>query len=220
MARFLAFAASVAFLVGCGGTTATQSVLSPLGTLAQHTGAFSPTACPASPTGSGILPDGDFSQASQPPGYGYFGAPAGTKFAPSWIVTGQTIDFLGLGNPFWAFPNGLCNVDLDGTPGPGGITHSLFETKRGKAYTVSFILSGNGACFPIVKKMVVGIGTSQSRLFTWNVSNHNDAQNGRFAQETWHFEARHRKTLLHFESLDPPGNCGAVVGGISVTRTR
>jgi uncharacterized protein DUF642 len=224
MGRFVVLSVVAVLLTGCGGGAATQSALSPLSTqrtLAQRSHPFTPQAnCAPVPGGSGILPDGDFSQAPDPPGFGQIGVPAGTVFAPQWVVTGQTIDFYGSQNPYWTFPNKLCNVDLDGTPGPGGITHSKFETKRGKAYTVSFVFSGNGTCGPTVKQMEVGVGTNQSKLFTWDISNGNDANHGHFAQATWGFEAHHRKTVLHFVSLDPPGNCGILIAGISVKRTR
>lgn len=66
-ASLLALGASVAFLVGCG-TVASQPALSPTGTLAHQSRALAPNAnCPSNPSGSGILVDGDFSQALVPP---------------------------------------------------------------------------------------------------------------------------------------------------------
>ena len=82
--------------------------------------------CPALPSGTGILRDGDFSRADYPgsnvPTYS-----AGQHFAPKWVVTGKTIDFAG---SYFKTPNGLCSVDLDGTPGPGGILHGGFRRRR------------------------------------------------------------------------------------------
>lgn len=225
MGRSLALVAVAVFLVGCAGASFSPPQLGagPLRSLARsqsHSVAPQQSSnCPANPGGSGILADGDFSQASIPPGGQGLALRKGTIFAPGWIVTGpKTIDFNGPGNPNWQPPNGLCNVDLDGTPGPGGIKHSSFATKRGAKYTVAFLFSGNGACPPTVKTMNVLAGRSQFTQFLWDTSNGNDAQNGKFAQETWGFTAFHTSTTLSFESKDPVGNCGPIVAAISVTR--
>jgi hypothetical protein len=175
--------------------------------------------CPASPSGSGILADGDFSQAIEPSNGGAFGLRKGTVFAPDWIVTGpRTVDFYGFSIE-WSAPNGVCSVDLDGSPGPGGIRHALFPTRRGAAYTVSFLFSGNGGGAPTVKQMTVSVDRSQVMAFSWNTAGSNDAQNGNWTLETWQFRARHQMSSLHFESTDPRGgNNGPIVAAISVTK--
>jgi hypothetical protein len=177
--------------------------------------------CAPSPSGSGILADGDFSAAPDP-GQGEIGLRKGTEFAPDWIVSGpKTIDFYGPENPFWQAPNGVCNVDLDGTPGPGGIAHSAFATTKGAAYTVTFMLSGNGACAPTVKTVIVKTYGDQFATFTWDTSNGHDAQHGFWSPETWGFTAVRPLMKVVFASQDSPkGNCGAVIAAISVTKSR
>jgi Protein of unknown function (DUF642) len=175
--------------------------------------------CPAWPSGSGILSDGDFSQAINPVTV-ELALRRGTIFAPDWIVTGpKTIDFYGSPGNDWHGIDGLCNVDLDGTPGPSGIQHAAFRTKRHAAYTVTFEFSGNGACGPTVKMMTVSTDGGQFSQFTWDISSGNTVQNGIWAQESWQFSATSKLTTLTFQSNDPKhGNCGPVVAAISVTR--
>lgn len=175
--------------------------------------------CPAWPSGSGLLADGDFSQASDP-GNVHTGIKKGNEFAPDWIARGpRTIDFYGTQNPLWQTPNNVCNVDLDGTPGPGGIEHAAFSTSKHATYTVTFELSGNGACEPTVKEMTVSVSHDQFQLFTWDTSSGQDAQNGVWSQESWRFRGVGNLTNLRFQSDDPKGNCGALVAAIAVAKT-
>jgi hypothetical protein len=171
--------------------------------------------CPSDPSGTGLLTDGDFSQRSIP-SRGYRNGISRGPFAPDWVVTGRTIDFVGPK----AWPpavNPYCSVDLDGTPGPGGIRHLPFATEQGASYTVTFQLSGNGNCGPTVKQMVVK-AAGQSTAFQWDISSGNSVENGVWAPETWAFIAQSATTVLAFASRDPAGNCGAVVAAISVTQ--
>src|ERR1700761_4252219 len=130
---------SLALLAGCAErqnaiSVAPSSVTSNVGHHATSSGY-----CPALPGGTGILPDGDFSQALDPGDM--FNEPhKGTIFAPDWAVMKRTIDFNG--STFWNI-GGYCSVDLDGN-NAGGILTGAFSTQKGTSYTVSFLLSGNG----------------------------------------------------------------------------
>ncbi len=125
----------------------------------------------------------------------------------------MSIDLYGTG---FQTPGGLCSVDLDGTPGPGGIKSAPFATKANQKYTVSFLFSGNGYCDgePNVKKMTVE-ANGQHERFTWNVQKQGYAQNGNYLQETWQFLGKAETTLV-FASNDPPGDCGPVVAAVTV----
>jgi Protein of unknown function (DUF642) len=174
-------------------------------------------ACGSLPSGTSILPDGDFSQAANPGND--TGVGPGTVFAPDWTSAGpRTVDFYGIGSGVpWAEPAGLCSVDLDGTPGPGSIQHAPFPTQPGDKYVLSFLFSGNDACRPTIKKMEVRVGRVSKR-FRWDVSGGNSAQNGNWTPETVSFMAVRTTTKLEFISRDRrEGNCGPAVAGISVT---
>jgi len=185
----------------------------PPGSTGVHRAHSASSNCPVWSGGTGILADGDFSEAPDP-GTGLPTFHRGAVFAPDWTVTGDTIDLYG--STAWGPDTGYCSVDLDGTPGPGGIRHTAFATKSGQPYTVTFLLSGNGACGPTVKTMSI-IAARQFTTFTWDISNGNDAQHGVWLPESWVFKAHGPNTILQFKSKDSPGNCGPVVAAISVT---
>jgi len=104
--------------------------------------------CDALSSGTGILKDDDFHEAMYPGIYETFSK--GADFAPGWNVTLRTIDFTG---SMFSPPDGVCTVDLDGTPGVGAIRHSL-ATSPSANYSVTFLFSGNGGngsiCLPII----------------------------------------------------------------------
>ena len=83
----LGFCAAVAILAGCGGSQAQMAAPSVVSPAASHVRTASGSGnCPALPGGTGILTDGDFSQAPDPGSEQ--GLPAGTKFASDWVVSG------------------------------------------------------------------------------------------------------------------------------------
>ena len=216
----LGICAAAAILASCTASQSGSEAI-PQTIAASHARPASGSAdCPPYSGGSGVLPDGDFSQAVQP-GPSQNGDAVffkGQIFAPSWVVRADSIDFVS--STYWNV-GGVCSVDLDGQQDPnpvGGIRSSGFTTRRGKPYIVTFTLSGNGYCPPTVKTMKIE-AAGQFMEYTWNISSGNDAQDGHYTQETWQFTATHPVTRLAFVSLDPTGSgCGAVVAAISVTK--
>lgn len=220
----LAASMAVVLLVGCGASPAfVSSGMNP----ASHVRAPSGSSeyCPALPGGTGVITDGDFSQASDPGSWQ--GIPVGTKFAPDWVVSERTIDFYG-SDVSWDEPYGLCSVDLDGSGGAGvgAIRHGSVKTTLDATYTIGFILSGNTNCAhgqgnPRVKHLLVE-AVSRSRtiakVFSWNTAHNHDAQHGDFAKVRFRFTALSDKTSFVFQSLDRPAhsNCGPVVAGMAV----
>jgi hypothetical protein len=172
--------------------------------------------CPANTSGTGILPDGDFSQAPDL-GDAFIEPKKGYVFAPSWEVAKRNIDFNG--STFWDV-GGFCSVDLDGN-NAGGIVTSAFATQRGANYTVTFLLSGNGGEGkgnpPVVKTMKIE-AANQFTVFTWDTANDNDAEHGKYAAQTWQFKAKSSLTSLRFTSLDHKSSSrGAIVAAIAIT---
>jgi uncharacterized protein DUF642 len=168
--------------------------------------------CPPAPGGTGLLTDGDFSGAPWPGILKTYSA--GQEFAPDWRVTEATIDLNGT---YFQTPNGLCSVDLDGTPGYGAVRHKHIPTTVGQAYTVSFLFSGNGGGPPFVKHMRIR-ADFQYRNYSWDVRHSHDAQHGQWQQESWIFTARGPGTWLTFDSLDESGGQdGCVVADVVLT---
>jgi len=212
--RVLGTCAGIAILAGCGGSQGQTGTI-PQSAASRVRTASTSEECPALSGGTGILPDGDFSQGenagtSSPTWY------KGQIFAPDWEVSKGNIDFAG-STAYGAGLDGLCSVDLDGYYTVGGIRSSGFRTKKGAKYTLSFLLSGNGHCSPTIKRMKVEMD-HQFAAYSWNISSGYDVQNGDYATETWQFRAERLSTLT-FVSQDPKGSsCGAVVGGIVITK--
>jgi Protein of unknown function (DUF642) len=208
----IAFVA-MALLAGCSspaqsGFGGAAPQIAPMSALPAAT-----TYCPSMPRGSGLLPDGDFSQAAQPGGdvVEY----KGDVFAPDWIVTKGDVDFLD--STYWDMA-GLCSIDIDGYFATGGIESTGFVTKKGAHYTLSFVLSGNGNCPPTVKQMKVEASGS-STIVDWNTAGGFDVQDGNYSLVNWPFTAQKSTTEIAFISQDPKASsCGAVIAGIEVTK--
>jgi len=213
MGRALIACVAAAFIAACSsqawnGTSEAvpQSV---------HPGALrrATAGCPKQPGGSGLLPDGAFSEAAQPPGDAL--ELKGSIFAPSWIVTKGDIDFL---DPEYWDMAGLCSIDIDGYFETGGFESTGFATKKGTKYTLKFLLSGNGYCPPTVKELKVEASGS-STTFGWNTSGGLDVQDGDHTTKSWTFTAQRAATEIAFISQDPKeSSCGAVIAGIAVTK--
>lgn len=174
--------------------------------------------CPQSPDNLGLTPDGDF-----------HGAPSQSHYFPTflagqyitntqWQVTTESVDVVGA--RFYRFaPYRLCSVDLDGTPGSGGIVHDPIATTSGSGYVVGFLLSGNGSCPPRIKQMEL-TAAGQSMIYKWDTAAHQNARRGAYRVESWEFTANGPTATITFQSLDQPADstaCGPVVTNISVT---
>jgi Protein of unknown function (DUF642) len=169
--------------------------------------------CPANPSGTGILPDGDFSEAIEPDGDEV--VKKHRSFAPYWEVTKGNIDFLS--PTYWDMDH-LCSVDIDGYFTIGAIATSAFTTVKKATYTATFLMSGNGACGPTIKTLLV-TANDKSETFTWNTASGNDVQHADYSLESWTFKAKSTMTQLGFTSEDPKGSsCGAVIAGVAVNR--
>ncbi len=114
----------------------------------------------------------------------------------------------------------MCSLDLDGTPGAGGVATATFPTTKGDVYDVGFLFSGNGACAPRFKVMIVA-AAGKEQTFTWDIAGHHDAQHGFFQEESWSFTAAGAQTSIAFVSRDPKpqsATCGPVLTAVSVTK--
>jgi choice-of-anchor C domain-containing protein len=171
------------------------------------------SACPALAGGTGMLTDGDLSERSDP----HRKLPTYKKhqsYAPDWTVAKGNINVYG--TRAWGPRVGYCSVDLDGQL-VGTVVHAPFATNSSTRYTVTFTMSGNGACGPTVKQMEVEAG-DQSQQFSWDISSGHNANNGVWAAESWTFTADGSATQLAFVSEDTPKDnaCGPVIADVAV----
>jgi len=124
----------------------------------------------------------------------------GSTFIPGWVVSRDTIDYIGPGG----CADGLRCLDLDGTVGFGGIAQT-FSTVAGQQYRVEFMLSGNPSRYsetePLEKLLgVSAAGTSASFAFT--VSPPLEGSPSNWVSREWLFMATANSTTIEFYSLD------------------
>jgi len=167
--------------------------------------------CAVPAAAQNLLKNGSFEQGPEPGSF--VTLQPGDKSIPGWVVTHASIDYIGRE---WKCSQGKRCLDLDGTPGFGGIQQTL-ATTPGQKYRVSFDLEGNAGCNPVVKKMrVSAAGQSHDFRFDTSPKNHSNATM-HWVRRTWEFSARAARTTIEFYSLDKEdGRCGPALDNVSV----
>jgi choice-of-anchor C domain-containing protein len=149
-----------------------------------------------------------------PPVGTYLQLNPGSTALNGWIVTRGQIDIVR----FWQASNGERSIDLDGTPGRGGVKQSI-RTLRGSTYQVRFAMAGNPEGPPTVKTMAVA-AAGLSREFTFDVTG-KTIRNMGWQTKTWTFTAIDSVTMVEFYSLDAqPGLYGPALDDVSVVRVQ
>ncbi|MBV8103990.1 MAG: DUF642 domain-containing protein [Hyphomicrobiales bacterium] len=156
--------------------------------------------------------DGDFNNSD--PGFATFFS--GSSFGP-WAVTSGSVDLVG---GYWQSPSGPNpptgtngSVDLDGDS-PGGISQGISGLTAGKAYTLTFWLSGNPDGPPTTKSVDVSIGSAVNDNFTYAIGTNTHADM-MYTMESVTFTAGGANTLS-FVSQDSASPYGPVIGGVSI----
>ena len=146
--------------------------------------------------------------------------PPGSTDIFGWEVTRDEIDYKGT---FWDASDGGRSLDLDNSPGFGGIKQT-FATTPGEVYTVTFDMSGNPYWDPqlndpAIKYMRVE-AAGRSADFSFTVFAGQWYDNMGWVTHSWQFTANSNSTTLEFYSLhtSPPysGWCGPVLDNVSV----
>ncbi|MDQ6826928.1 MAG: choice-of-anchor C family protein, partial [Candidatus Eremiobacteraeota bacterium] len=129
-----------------------------------------------------------------------------------WRVNRGRVDYIGT---FWQASQGVGSIDLDGTPGPGGIAQS-FRTVPGQTYMVRFDLAGNPDGPPRFKVMAAAVA-GNVRRFTFDISGHSKSAMG-WVTRSFAFRASATISTLELYSLDAPGNWnGAAIDNVWVS---
>lgn len=122
----------------------------------------------------------------------------GSTFFPGWVVTRDTIDYIG------GCADGTRCLDLDGTVGFGGIAQT-FSTIRDQQYRVSFFLSGNPARYSETEPAEKYLGVSaadSSASFLFTVAPPFEGSPSNWTLHEWIFTADATSTTIEFYSLD------------------
>jgi choice-of-anchor C domain-containing protein len=141
-----------------------------------------------------------------------------------WTVVDNSVDWIG--STYWQGPppDGGRSLDMDGTPGAGGIAQT-FATTPGTTYQVTFELSGNPYTgepqrdpYPTKTLGIEVVAGDHYAPFTFDVSDTNMQAMG-WVKESWVFTATDSATTLTFQSLDIPNYeyCGPVLGNVAVS---
>jgi choice-of-anchor C domain-containing protein len=95
-----------------------------------------------------LVQNGSFESGPNPGSY--LTLNAGSTAITGWTVTRAAIDYYGTG---WVAADGNRSLDLNGTPGVGGIAQT-FSTDPGQQYLVTFALAGHDS--GLLQRMGVG----------------------------------------------------------------
>jgi choice-of-anchor C domain-containing protein len=147
--------------------------------------------------GDGLLSNGSF-ESGPDPGL-FLPLNPGDTSINNWTVIsssvpgggGGGIDYLGTG---WRSSHGSRSLDLNGTPGVGGV-YQDFTTTPGLKYIVSFDMAGHPSGL-LQTMRVSAAGQSQNFTFQSGI----DQNNLGWQMRTWEFTARTSKTRIQFES--------------------
>ncbi len=131
---------------------------------------------------------------------------------PGWTVTKATVDLTG---NYFKCQDGQNSIDLNGTPGFGGIKQRFF-TEKGKKYLLSFYLAGNPVGDPKIKKLLVSFG-DQTRELEFDITGKSRDNMG-WEYHEFVFKAKDRATILKFESnhKSGPTNWGPAIDNVKL----
>lgn len=144
-------------------------------------------------TGGGvenILRNGSFEEGTDPGVY--LPLNPGSKGITDWEVTRGGIDYVGTD---WVSSEGNRSIDLNGTPGVGGVAQA-FTTTPGHKYDVSFDLAGHYS--GLLQTMRVS-AAGQSADFSFQSGT--DPKQLGWKEYTWDFTAKDPQTTIEFSSL-------------------
>jgi choice-of-anchor C domain-containing protein len=147
-----------------------------------------------------------------------------TTSIQGWEVTGSSVDYIGT---YWTSADGDRSLDLDGTPGAGGV-RQVITTDLGQTYTLSFALAGNPTITGDSRDLpypfkTIGVNVSAGDVFqaiSFDVTGKTAADMG-WVTETLSFTATSETTTIAFSSLDDPstGYCGPALDNVVVEPT-
>ena len=160
-------------------------------------------------TSTDLLQNGSFELGLRPPDFpGYLTLKPGDTSINNWTVIsssvsgggGGGIDYYGIG---WRSSDGSRSLDLNGTPGVGGI-YQDFTTTPGLKYVVSFDMAGHpSGLLQKMKVSAIALGnptdspTQEAEFFFLSGT---DPNNLGWQRKTWEFTAETPQTRLQFES--------------------
>ncbi len=160
-------------------------------------------------SGEVLISNGSFENPAMSGGFVRIGAGADT--ITDWSVTGISVDVIP---GEWVSSDGRQNIDLAGTPGPGGVVQNV-SVVPGASYGLYFDLASHPVDQPIIKSLVVSVdGHVTPFQFDGRPF---DAQNPGWRAESVFFVASSDKVEIEFTGLDF-SNFGAAIDNVRLVQ--
>jgi choice-of-anchor C domain-containing protein len=141
----------------------------------------------------------------------------GSTAITGWTVIGTTgaIDYIG---SYWSASDGVRSLDLNGNPGPGGVSQ-VVSTTPGMKYEVTFDMAGNPDGDPTEKWMfVAAIGSiTPPQPFGFDTTGHSTNLMG-WETMQYTFVANSDNTTLQFVSMIQDSPYGPALDNVSMTQ--
>jgi choice-of-anchor C domain-containing protein len=137
-----------------------------------------------------LIQNGGFEVGPDPKAY--LPLQPGSTAITGWTVVHGGIDYVGTD---WVSAHGNRSLDLNGTPGVGGVSQ-IFNTTPGQKYHVTFDMAGHYSGLLQTLK-VSAAGKSEEFAFQART----DPKNMGWERKTWDFTATAAQTTLEFDSL-------------------
>jgi len=134
----------------------------------------------------------------------------GSTAMPGWIVTRGEIDIVSTG---WQQIEGLRSLDLNGSPGSGGVAQT-FGTTINRDYTVSFFVAGNSGAAPAIKILTIAVAGQTASVQFDNTGTSN--ANMGWKQFIYGFRAASTSTAIEFYSSNPSSFGGPALDNVVV----
>ncbi len=148
----------------------------------------------ADSAGAAAFTNGSF-ESGVNPGSGFVTLGNGSTGITSWVVGGDSIDYIG---GYWNAEDGARSVDLSGNA--NGSVSQTFDTLAGQTYLVNFWLAGNPDGGPAAKLAITSADGAQQQSNIFTVTGSDSRTNMNWAAYTYQFTAATNSTTLSFAS--------------------
>lgn len=145
-----------------------------------------------------------------PVGGNFLPLDAGSTAMPGWLVTRGQIDIV---TTAWQQVDGLRSLDLNGSPGSGGIAQT-FATTPNRDYSISFYVAGNGGSAPAIKTIWVTVGGQTGGVQFDNTGT--SYANMKWTKYIYGFRATGASATLEFYSGTPSSFGGPALDDVVV----
>ncbi len=127
---------------------------------------------------------------------GFMALDPGSQVMTGWTVTRGQIDLIGT---HWIAGEGGRSLDLNGSPGFGGVKQS-FKTVSGQRYRLTFLMAGSPGSGQTTNTLCVR-AAAKKEVFSFD----NEGKTGKemgWAKRSWEFVAFSEETTLEIHTLD------------------